>query len=77
MRRAGRTGARRGLRGSSRVRDVGDLCDEPAIGTVASGSTAVFPAGVEGATQVTDRYRSVCIVGRQRSPTSRKDEVAR
>lgn len=30
-----------------------------------------------GRIQVTDRYRSVCIVGRQRSPTSRKDEVAR
>lgn len=30
-----------------------------------------------GSREVTDRYRPVCIVGRQKSLTSRKDEVAR
>lgn len=31
-----------------RVGEVEDLCDDPAIGTLASGSTAAFPAAVEG-----------------------------
>ena len=42
-------------------------CDHPPIGAERSASTALFRTGVGDRPQVTDRYRSVCIVGRQKS----------